>query len=93
MAEVGKVCLLPTEEMFSFSDLYALFFSPVFFFVAAVLFLVSFLLREFQTRWILELVLSNFLQLCFPFFSPCCCCCSSGALRFRDQSVRAFASA
>jgi len=31
MAEVGKVCLLPTEEMFSFSDLYApFFFSSVF---------------------------------------------------------------
>jgi hypothetical protein len=71
MAEVGKVCLLLTEEMFSFSDLYAPFFSRVFFFVAAVLFLVSFLLREFQTRWILELVLLNFLQLCnfaFCFF-------------------------
>jgi len=70
MAEVGKVCLLPTEEMFSFSDLYAPFFFRVFFFVAAVLFLVSFLLREFQTRSILELVLFNFLQLCFLFFFP-----------------------
>jgi hypothetical protein len=63
MAEVGKVCLLPTEEMFSFSDLYTPFFFRVFFFVAAVLFRVSFLLREFQTRSILELVLLNFLQL------------------------------
>ncbi len=92
MAEVGKVCLLPTEEMFSFSDLYAPVFFRVFFFIAAVLFLVSFLLREFQTRSILELVLLNFLQLCFLLFFPCCCCCSD-ALRSRDLSVRAFASA
>ncbi len=89
MAEVGKVCLLPTEEMFSFSDLYAPFFfecfslllRSCFFLATGVPNSIDFRARSFE-------LFATLLSL----FSPCCCCCS-GALRFVDLSVRAFASA